>query len=136
MSSEVPAPDGDLSPKFLQTLGAVIVAPLAWTATALVAGGVFSVLNRIFTVVRPEIIDFFAAMFAAVIGMVAARASCDKLFKRYSRPAIFVEFAVLAAAGVGFVLFFVSNPVSPVTSTAQCLLVAYMAFVFFWQGRD
>jgi hypothetical protein len=136
MASEVPAVSGKILPTFMQTLGAMVVAPLAWTATAFVVGGAISVSQRIFTVMRPEIIDFFAAMVAAVIGMIAARASCNKLFKLYSRRAIFVEFSLLAGVGLVFELFLLTNPVSPVTTITQLLLITYIAFVLFWQGRD
>ena len=85
---------------FWRTAGAMVLAPLTWLSVALSIGLLLSLWNRLTTTVRPEIIDFFVAIIATIVGMVAARAACDKVFKVYAKRPIFVLFILFASLSV------------------------------------
>lgn len=119
-----------------QTALAVIVAPVIWMVVTLIVAFLLSFWNRLMTVVRPEIIDFFAVIVATIVGMVAARAACDKFFKHYSRRPIFVIFVLFGLLSlVGVITEFASasepefaRPITAVVATIAMVIAAYSKF--------
>ena len=116
-----------------QTACAMIVAVVAWLVVAVVVGFLLSLWNKLTTITRPEIIDFFSAVIAAAVGMAAARAACDKVFDSYARRAIFVLFAGLSILMVVVELALLAEPNAPITVTAQGIVIIIAAYVLFWQ---
>ena len=120
---------------FWRSAGAVILALITHTAVATLTGFLIAVWNRLTSTTRPEIIDFFAVIIAAVLGMVAAKAACDKIFKVYAKRPIFVLFGTLSALGLVIVMFLLEEPETPIISSAQAIATAIAAWVIFWR-RD
>ena len=99
-------------------------------------GFLLSIWNQVMTTVRPEIVDFFAAIVATIIGMLAARAVCDKIFKVYSKRPIFVLFilfALLSVVGMATELLSLGKLQTPITVSAHLIAMTVAAWVIFWR---
>ena len=124
---------------FWRTAGAMVLALLTWLSVALSIGFLLSLWNRLTTTVRPEIIDFFVAIIATIVGMVAARAACDKVLKVYARRPIFVLFIFFASLSVvGMTTEFLSlgKLQNPITVSAHLIAMTVAAWVIFWRRDD
>lgn len=120
-------------PVFLHTAGAMVLAPVVWILVAFVVGAILSIWNKLMTVMRPEIIDFFAALVSAAVGMWAAQAVCEKLIKNYAGRPVFAIFFVFAVGQASAVLLVIEEPAAPITVLAQSLAILIAAYVWFWR---
>ena len=120
---------------FWRTVGAMVLASMTWTVVAMMVGFLLSVWNRLITVVRPEVIDFFAAITAAIVGVVAARAVCNKILRIYAKRPIFFLFTSLAIAGLVVEFLLLEKPKYPITVSAQMIVLIVAAWIIFWR-RD
>lgn len=121
---------------FWQTVLAMVLAPVVWTIAAFVVGFIIALTQRLFTVIRPEIIDFFAAIMAGIAGVIAARAACDKLFENYVRKCIFILFTLLILLFSAVEIFMVPAHWGMITVFAQFIAVIITAYMVFWNEVD
>lgn len=119
----------------LKTIGACFLAPIMWIIGAMLGGLFFTITNSILTVIRPEIIQFFAAVIGTFAGIYVARISCDRWLKGYNPQVVFVVFAVLFL-GLGY-FEFVMLPLewSRLDSYVQLLLLAFLSYIMFWKNE-
>jgi hypothetical protein len=120
----------------LRTVSAVILASLTWFLVALTVGLLISLLFTPSSKILLEIVAFFTAIIAGLVGMAAARAICDKLIKFYAKPPLFIFFASLATIGLVFELFLLKNPQEPITVSSQMVAVIVAAYVHFWRREE
>lgn len=116
------------------TVVALVMAPIVVTLVTMVVGAMFALLYTVFTVLRPGLIGFMAACVAAVAGVQAARAACDAVLRDYAPRAVFVELALIGAAGLAFEA---TLPLewARAAPAAQVLVMIVVGYGKFWQMR-
>jgi len=119
----------------LQTIVAMVLAVLTYAVVSFLVGGLLTLFNMVFTVLRLGIIEFMAVIAGSAAGVLAARAACDNVLRAYSERALFVMFAALAVLGAGFEFFFVPLKWEQIISYAQCATVVVAAYSVFWKGE-
>lgn len=118
----------------LQTAVAMVLALVVYLVVATVAAVLIFRVQSFMTVIRPEIIQFFAAIIGSVIGITAAKAACDTVLRGYSRKAVFVMFAILTVAALAMELFLVPMQINQINSLGQLVAGTISAYLYFWQA--
>ncbi len=120
-------------PLALQTSVAMVLALVVYLVVATVTGVLIFLIQWSMTVIRPGIIQFFAATTGSVAGMAAAKGGCDSVLRGYSRRAVFVMFAILTVAALAMELFIVPMQLNQINSLGQLVAGTIAAYVCFWQ---
>jgi hypothetical protein len=121
---------------FINTVAASVAAPIVCLIVSAIAGGLFALIQTLFTVLRPGIIGFFAVIVGTCIGVIAARTTCDKFLTPYQTGVVFVVFAVLVLAGLTLMLLYRPLTVDQINSYVQLMVLALMAYVIFWRQAE
>ena len=116
----------------LRTIGACILAPIATLIGAALAGGLWFLLNFAFTVIRPEVLGFIAAIIGGVAGMYAARFACDSWLKGYIPQAVFFVYAIFLSIMLYLYLFVIPFEWNKLASYAQLIVIGFLSYRFFW----
>lgn len=120
----------------LQTIGAIPLAVVVWMVVSVVATAVWYFLNVFFTVVRPEIIGFFANAIGGFMGVVAARALTDHWLPKAALKPVAVAFFGVCAAMLFIEWGLLRNPGHPVIVSAGVISTIWAAYQAFWLGVD
>lgn len=118
------------------TVIALIMAPVVLTIVAAVTGFVWFFLNRIFTVVRPEILGVIGASIGAVAGVMTARMACDATLKSYHPRAVAVEVWLICACGLVFELFVMPLEWARVSPVVQLIVLSGYTYATFWNDPN
>ena len=121
--------------ELLKTIAACILAPIVAAVGAAIAALLWFFLNYAFSVIRPEILGFFAGVFGSFVGMYAARAACDKFIFGYLPQAVFFVFALIVAFYIYLYVFLLPFEWINLVSYAQVLVVAIMSYFLFWKAE-
>jgi len=70
----------------LQTIVAMVLALITYVIVATLAGAFFYFMNAALTVIRPGIIQFFAAIVGSIAGMIVAKIACEAVLKNDVSP--------------------------------------------------
>jgi hypothetical protein len=119
-----------------RTIAASIAAPIVCLVVSAVAGGLFAIFQTLTTVMRPEIIGFFAVIIGSVAGVSAARGVCDKYLTPYRTGVVFVSFIVLVIIGLIFELVYIPPRMEQINSYVQLIALAVTSYIIFWRGDD
>lgn len=117
----------------LKTVGACFLAPIVWLIGAMLGGGIYAIVNSIFTVIRPGIIQFFAVIIGTWVGMYAARVACDSWLKGYHAQTVFFIFAVLCIGAGYFEFIVLPLDLSRFSSYAQVIMMGISSYMLFWK---
>ena len=120
----------------VNTVAASVAAPIVCLVVSAVSGGLFAIVQTIFTVLRPGIIGFFAVIIGTCMGMAAARMTCDRFLSPYQNGVVFVVFALLVIAGTTFMILYRPLTAEQINSYVQLVVLAFMAYVVFWRYDD
>lgn len=120
----------------LQTVVAVILALAVYIVVATVAGMFIFYANTYLTFIRPPVLEFFALIAGAIVGMIAAKAACDAVLKAYSARTVFVTFTVLSAVMVALELALQPHDREQFNAIGQMCAGLYGAYVSFWQNDE
>ena len=115
------------------TAVATIIALVVLAVISALVGGVWTIINGLLTVIRPSILSVMGAVVGGFVGTYAARQVCDALLKTYSRPAIFVAFAIMSSLGVWFELGTLPLNADRIAPLAQLGAVMLASWSIFWR---
>ena len=121
--------------ELLKTVAACILAPVTAAVGAAIAGLLWYFMNFAFSVIRPEILGFFAAIFGSFVGMYAARAICDKFLGGYIPQAVFFIFALIVTLSSYTYIFVLPLEWIKLGSYAQVAIIGFLSYVFFWKAE-
>jgi len=134
MSTGIQVPVSNAAATLWRTVGATVLGPLAWALVTACVAALIGIQQRLFTVLRPEVLDFSAAMCGTAAGMIAAKTICNTLLSGYSPKAVAVEFISFSVIGLTLLWLFLSGAIAPITSTLQLFLIICLSLAIFWQA--
>jgi hypothetical protein len=122
-----------------RTILAIPTALVVWAAIASVAGAMFGFWNSLTQHALPILVGPIAVILGGIVGVIASRGVCDRLYKAYARRMVFIPFWLVGCLGLSDLPDLLagapkSDWVSSLIDASVYIVTGLTAYVKFWRA--
>lgn len=122
-----------------RTILAIPTALLVWAGIAFLTGAMFSFWNSLTQHALPILAGPIAVILAGIIGVIASRGVCDRLYKAYARRIVFIPFWLVGCLGLSDLPDLLervpqSDWVTSLIDASVYIVTGLTAYVKFWRA--